>query len=899
MAKSSNGRLTPEEKKFLRKVNRSRAALYFERLWPRFWIIIAIAALFVMISLMGVWTNLTEYQHWSLLAAFVIALLVAVVFVLCTRWPNRNEALRRLEARSQGSHRPASAYEDTLSDVQADGETSAIWQTHRERLRKDIEQLHVSPPLPRTDKFDYIGLRAVLAMSVITALVLVGDAARDRLWSAFQITSIGKVAGINLNAWITPPPYTRLPPVLVTDGPLASQRSETDRRQAAFDVPEQSTIITRLGGSSEVELTLEYLDKNGERIGEPVAEAKTDTDNAKGVAANGGNQVKGTIARGTTEVRLLANGAELARWPLNIISDQPPQISFTKDMETTPRGAMRLFYRMTDDYGIASAEAKLERMPLVPGDPKTAWARPNILKGPRPPLERPPKIILRIPPRGAKDPKTWSFHELGSHPWAGMPVRITLVVRDHAGNVGKSKTKEIVLPERRFFNPLARAILEQRRRLVFDARYRQLVARALDALTLFPEAFISDKAVYLGLRSVMHRLNSDPERKAIAGSIEHLWHLALRIENGGGLSAAERRLKEIQEKLSQAIQNGASQEEIKELMQQLRQALAQFLNELAKQAQRQPPGEQQQQQPGQQMTSRDLQRMLDNLEQMLQQGSKQTAQDMLSQLHNLLDRLQSGRMVRRQNGQGQQSQQMMQMMDQLGDLIGRQQRLMDNTFEALRQGLQGQGQQGQQGQGQRGQGQQGQGQRGQNGQGQQQGRNGRGGTGTEPGQGRGEGRGQLSPNGLGQRQNQLGQMLGDLQQRLGRFGMQTPDELNSARRSMENAERALREGRMGEATQQQSQALEQLRSGTRSMAEQMLQRMRPNQQLGRSGNAPLDPLGRPQRSEGPDLGTSVKIPDEIDAQRAREILELLRERLGERFRPELELEYLERLLERF
>ena len=39
--------------------------------------------------------------------------------------------------------------------------------------------------------------------------------------------------------------------------------------------------------------------------------------------------------------------------------------------------------------------------------------------------------------------------------------------------------------------------------------------------------------------------------------------------------------------------------------------------------------------------------------------------------------------------------------------------------------------------------------------------------------------------------------------------------------------------------------------------------------------------------------------DEIDAQRVREIIELLRQRLGERFRPELELDYIERLLRRF
>jgi hypothetical protein len=57
-----------------------------------------------------------------------------------------------------------------------------------------------------------------------------------------------------------------------------------------------------------------------------------------------------------------------------------------------------------------------------------------------------------------------------------------------------------------------------------------------------------------------------------------------------------------------------------------------------------------------------------------------------------------------------------------------------------------------------------------------------------------------------------------------------------------------------------------------------------------------DPLGRPERTEGPDLGQNVKIPDEIDVERARRILEAIRNRLGERFRPRYELEYLERLL---
>jgi hypothetical protein len=68
---------------------------------------------------------------------------------------------------------------------------------------------------------------------------------------------------------------------------------------------------------------------------------------------------------------------------------------------------------------------------------------------------------------------------------------------------------------------------------------------------------------------------------------------------------------------------------------------------------------------------------------------------------------------------------------------------------------------------------------------------------------------------------------------------------------------------------------------------------------GPAGNADRDPLGRPLPTQGLDDGDSVKVPDESDVQRARQILEELRRRLGERGRPPPELDYIERLIERF
>jgi hypothetical protein len=127
--------------------------------------------------------------------------------------------------------------------------------------------------------------------------------------------------------------------------------------------------------------------------------------------------------------------------------------------------------------------------------------------------------------------------------------------------------------------------------------------------------------------------------------------------------------------------------------------------------------------------------------------------------------------------------------------------------------------------------------------------------------------------------------------------MRAPDQLGSAEEFMREAERALRNGDLEGAARAEQQALDALRQGAQQMVQQML---RQPGRFGRyGGDVPRDPLGRPQNTEGPDLGTHVKVPDEIDVQRAREILEELRRRMGEPTRPLPELDYLERLLKRF
>ena len=118
---------------------------------------------------------------------------------------------------------------------------------------------------------------------------------------------------------------------------------------------------------------------------------------------------------------------------------------------------------------------------------------------------------------------------------------------------------------------------------------------------------------------------------------------------------------------------------------------------------------------------------------------------------------------------------------------------------------------------------------------------------------------------------------------------------------MGEAEGALGDGEGDRAVGQQGRALEALRKGAQDMMQQMQQAMQGDegggQEGGRQQNADRDPLGRPRATTGPDFGNSVKVPDEIDVQRARQILEAIRKRLGNALSPELERSYLERLLD--
>jgi uncharacterized protein (TIGR02302 family) len=887
---------------FARKVQLSTWALFFERLWPRLWLLIGVLAAFAALSLLGVWPSLSTLAHRAGLAAFTMAALAAAVYAARAPWPTRVEAVRRIERRSGVAHRPASSYEDQLTAQTSSPETAALWQAHRQRLSRAIERLKVGNPSPRADRFDPFAVRSLALLALIPAAMLVTGTFSDRLASAFRFGGGDARPGSRVDAWVTPPPYTAVPPVLLADG--SDIVTKPDDKPKLFEVPERSLLTLRGTGFGKSGVSLEVLSVESPET------VKVESDPPKAGDTSGLAEIRYELKK-SSRIRALSGGAELARWTFNVIPDQLPKITLdTKALDRTPRGSMKLSYKAEDDYGVASATAKLRQVRPKDVDPKKAWAHAAPLKGARLPLERPPILALKIPRAGAKTVEGSTLLELGSHPWAGQKVELWLEATDVGGQIGKSAAVEMVLPARRFKKPLARAVIEQRRKLSEDSRNRPAVARALTALTLEPEGFIETNGIYLGLRSVYHRLEREGTRASINESIEQLWHLALNIEDGA-LSDAERALKEAQDKLAEALEKGADDKEIDRLIAEMKQKLADYLKEMQKNAQKDDPGgdkSEQSDEQSQEVGERDFEAMLKELEQSAKEGSREEAQKTLDNLREMMDRLQAE--TKESRAENQKAKEMMKKLGQLDGLANKQKQLMDDTFaEQKKQEGSMEGGEQEDGSGQESQNDQ-QGKQGKQGKGSQksqkdaksdqeggsqQGEGQQGEDGNKPGQ-RQKG-GKADKGDLKERQAQLKKQLDQLKKDLDQMGAGDPDKLDKAGEAMEKAEDALGKKDMEEAAEEQGEAIEQMRQSAKQMAEQMQKNAQ--QKMGRGGDTPRDPLGRPQKSQGPDLGTSVKVPDAIDAQRAREILDELRKRSSESLRPPSELDYIDRLLKRF
>lgn len=789
----------------------ARAFLFWERLWPASLPALGVVALFIIVSLFGWWRLVPAWLH----------ILTLILGTLCfatalwrhgknLTWPSRRDAQARLEQDGHAQHAPLQSLDDTPFDTQGH---SPLWKAHLQESAKRARQARLKHPRTTGRETDPYGLRYTILGLLVIAIIAAGED-----WPA-RLTSLAS-PGDNSDArfvadlWIEPPAYTGKAPVYL----LRAGDNKVGLNQQ-IDIPQGAILIAQINGRKPAQITY-----------------RTDADDIRPVFERHNNTSRTELVFEDSGLLELSLGRAENRWPVGVLPDNPPTVTYTEHPTASEDSLLAFGFTAKDDYAIASARLEFRLDPEQERPLDDPAFNPDALAIVR-------SVDIEPPANGNSERKL--ALDLQSDPWAGLQILVKIVVEDGAGQVGETEEITATLPARKFFNPLAKSVVEQRRTLSVSAQEWPRAARSFDAITLAPEFFFKSTTDYLKLRSAFWRVMRQ-NGKGLDETVDAFWPLALQLEDEA-LELARQRLEAAQEALRQALEQNASDAEIARLVEELRQAMNDYLTALAQSGQ----ASEESAQNAEQLNQSDLDEMLDAIRDLSQSGANNTARQMLSDLENFLNNMRltqgngSGEGQGGAQGPGGEEESGDNAAGKTGDVIGRQRELADETFER----------------------------------GQTYGENG---------------------DDLAEAQNGLGSDLDDLIDELQGDPSADPDgdasrSLGMARNSMREAQDALENGDFDAATAAMERAITQLREGAEDMAaEQMRQAGEGGEQA--EGRA-VDPLGRPT---GKDTnGEGVDVPDITDAGRTRAVIDELRRRLSEPGRTQEEIEYLERLLERF
>ncbi len=808
-------------------LRRTLFGLWVERLARAFWPFTSL--LFTAIAVLGFGLQDHVAGSVAMIAAFMLALGLLAAFGIGfwrLKIPGRRDALARLDRAIPG--RPLSALADAQAVGASDPASRQVWSAHLVRMQARLRDVRAVPGDLRLARHDRYGLR-YMALTALGVAVIFGAPGR-----VSEITEIAQIpgraeavaAGPSWEAWVQPPSYTGRPSLYL---------NEVDR--TALQLPQGSRVTIRFYGQEGVMSVQESL--SARDASEPTAMAQDFE-----IESSGRLSIRGPAGRD---------------WEVVALIDQPPVVALDGTAERERGGLMRQDYIARDDYGVVGGEVEIA-LDLDAVDRRYGLAREPETRGAM-------TVPLAMPASGSRTEIEDAFIEdFSQHPWANLPVKIALQVEDARGQVGESDATAMVLPGRRFFDPMAAAVIELRRDILWTRENAPRAAQLMRAIGHDADtAFRSDEArTRFGETRdlLLARLDDGGIDSATRDALaEKMWDLAVLLEEGE-LADARERLRRAQERLDEAVRNGADPSEVAELMEELREAMRDYMRQLAEQPRErgEPPmdGE------SMEITQDQIQELLDRIQELMEEGRMDEAAELLAQLNALLENLQVA------EGQGGEGMPGDQAMEGLGETLREQQDLADDTFDEFQNEFR-------------------------NGEDQD-------GDGQEQAEGEGEG----GTGGLSERQRRLAEQLRDqqLQPMPGegtQEGEEALDALERAQRAMEEAAEALEEGDSGAALSRQSEAMEAMRDGLRAMNEARAQDMRDGEsdEASNEGDGGRDPLGR-NRNLGGEVGTEDDLLQGEDTyRRARDLLDELRRRSAELERPEAELDYLRRLLDRF
>jgi uncharacterized protein (TIGR02302 family) len=789
-------------------------------------------ALFLALAAFDLLPRLPGWLHLTILIGFLGAIIAAVAFELKrNRRPTRSDVLRRIELDNQLSHRPFS----TLIDQPFAGKPagSELWRTHQLRAAQAISRIRLIKLRPFVAGLDRHAGRALVGLLLLIGIIVSSNRFGERLDAALSPAVFGNMAARNvgLDVWITPPDYTGAPPVIL---------SRSQASNETIEVPVESKVEARVNGG----WSLPRLHINGSKL----AFEKT---------APHSYQITTDLLSGD-RLAVTQGWHRLGSWPLSILPNVAPVIAWINPPAAGDHSSVKLEYTAADQYGLAKIEARIRLADAVKGQmlPKgTALDQPgaDIFTVELPGQAGHPKSVKAAPE------EDWT-----GNPWAGFPVEVQLTATNLAGQTAVTTEEELILPERAFTQPVAKAIIALRKRLTLDPLGERVdIAGKVAELGSHYDDYGGDATIFLALQIAASRLRHDEQLADLRDIQDMLWQAAVQIEDGA-TSQSAKNLSAAEKALQDALDRHAPQSEIDKLTGDLKNALNKHLDQLEKELAKRlaqgeaiplaPPG-------SQALTRNSLNDLVDKMQNAARNGDSKSAQQMLSQLEDEMKNLHA----RQNQPPSSKSQQAMKDMGKLKDLIQRQQQLMDKTF-----------------------------------------RRSTGNTAPDeemhsyhhnPFDPRHRQLGDAEDNGA-ESQRHLKSDLQGLQHELEGLGMKAP-KMGEASTAMGNAIGQLDQNHFAQALPSQQEALDKLKDDMQSLSQQM-QQEGGGMAMGNGGSGNgggKDPLGRPTGGSGSD--EKVDIPDSSDQERARAVIEELRKRSGERNRAKTEHDYIDRLLKGF
>ncbi|WP_133245672.1 DUF4175 family protein [Candidatus Phycosocius bacilliformis] len=507
----------------------------------------------------------------------------------------------------------------------------ALWSWHQRQLIEAAGKLStpVKPPL-----FWHDGVKA-LALAAALVLCLARPEAAGRALS-FDLSPLVGDADLVVEVWAEPPAYTGLPLIRL------------DRLQPDVKLPAGSRVTARVDGPR----------------GAPILKGPS---GAARLSRLEGGSWQGSITISKSGSLTLDRLGTRAHWQVEALIDQKPVLTLTQPVRIDPRGRLDIAFQASDDYGLSDAFVRIRPVRVPEG-----------LRG-HEVFETPIALETGADADGARR----VFVDVADHPLTGLDVTVEVGVRDGADQASLSQPQKLILPQRNWTNPLAAALQEIRLLILREARpFRRPLPRfatlfapqdtgpvAIDVASLGPIRLdltepsigappgiaearakltaVSQTMAQMGLSDLGQlSLHYAVQLLSLARTVEDahgvapiLWQMAVQIE-ASSQTPAQEKIAAARDALKQALEQGASPEEIQQLTQELREAVGERLQELAEQGASGQGGGSDPSGPS--ITAGDLEDQLKQLEESGSGGQRQDALTQLDQLDQLLENLQPG-----------------------------------------------------------------------------------------------------------------------------------------------------------------------------------------------------------------------------------------------------------------